>query len=191
MTNKQLSIIYRINVRDEIVFVNGLWDRVALANNSSNLIYREIVGRPIWEFITGYVSQDLYKQLVKKVRSGKPVRFNFRCDTPETRRQMEMCITLRKNEQVQFESKIILAEKRPFQRLFCIDTPRSEDIINACGWCKKINVEKDVWLESEEAISVMGIFENNKLPNISHGICGDCHGPWLKEIDEQKKKNCV
>ncbi|HEY8559932.1 MAG TPA: hypothetical protein VIL74_05985 [Pyrinomonadaceae bacterium] len=185
--DSQNSIIYRINSRDEIVFVNEKWDETVRSQNNLTLLGQNIRGRVIWDFISDYVTRDLYREIIKIVRFGKPVRFNFRCDSPSTRRLMEMNITLHDDE-VQFESKIIRAEKRPFQRLLSINTFRSDELLNLCGWCNKVNVENDTWSEVEDAVPVMRIFENDKLPDISHGICGDCYKPWIKELTEAAKE---
>ena len=182
------SIIYRINSRDQIVFVNDLWNEVAFASDNESLTGRKIFGRSIWKFFKGYAVRDLYKQMVKTVRCGKRVRFNFRGDSPETRRLMEMDITLLENGEVQFSSKIVLAEKSPFKWLLNNESPYTEELISVCGWCKKVNVEKDTWSEVEDAVTIMGIFDTAKIPNISHGICEECFEPWMKEIDDNKVK---
>lgn len=94
------SVIYRINLRDEIVFVNDLWDHVATADGNLHLPGWEILGLQLWRFIRDYSSRDLYKYIVKTVRDGKPTQFNYRCDTPEDRRLMEMRITLCESDEI-------------------------------------------------------------------------------------------
>lgn len=185
--DSQSSIIYRIDSQDEIVFVNDKWSEVVLARNNLDLLEQNVLGRTIWDFISDYITRDLYKEMVKIVRFGKPVRFNFRCDSPSTRRLMEMSITLHADEQVQFESRIIRAERRPFQRLLSVSTFRSDEMLNLCGWCNKVNIEEDVWTEVEDAVTVLRLFENDKLPDISHGICEDCYKPWIRELTKAVK----
>jgi hypothetical protein len=187
VTDGQHSIIYRINLRDEILFVNDIWNQVVSAHSDSSLLEQNILGRAIWEFINDNLTRDFYKEIIQSVRRNKPARFNFRCDSPSTRRLMEMDITRQTNEQVQFESKIIRAEKRPFQRMLDSGALRSDKIIISCSWCKKVNIEKDIWLEIEDAVSAMGIFENAKLPNISHGICKECYKTCIRKLDEERE----
>ena len=101
---------------------------------------------------------------------------------------MEMEMTPFANEAVQFTSKIVLAEKRPFRWLLNNDSLHSDEMISVCGWCKKVNVQKETWWDVEVAVTIMGIFDTGNIPNISHGICEECFEPWMKEIDENKVK---
>ena len=181
--DNQTSVIYRINSRDEIIFVNDIWDQFAVLNKSFSVIGSKILGRPIWEFMSDLTTHNIYLEMVKKARRGEPVRFKFRCDSPDMRRLLEMQITLVENEQIQFESKTIMAEMRSFQRFFSIDTPRSEQMISVCSWCNRLNNGKDFWWEVEDAINILGIFEKDKLPNISYRTCDECCGPLIKQIN--------
>jgi hypothetical protein len=186
--DNQNSVIYRINSRDEIIFVNDIWDKFAVVNKSFSVIGSKILGRPIWEFMSDLTTHDIYLELVKKARSGEPVQFKFRCDSPDIRRLLEMQITLVENEQIQFESRTIMAEMRSIQRFFSIDTPRSEQLISVCSWCNRLNSGKEFWREVEDAINILGIFEKDKLPNISYSTCGECCGPLIKQINVKKNK---
>jgi hypothetical protein len=42
-----------------------------------------------------------------------------------------------------------------------------------CGWCKRVAIG-DAWMEVEDAVSELRLFERKVLPDISHGICPDC-----------------
>lgn len=50
---------------------------------------------------------------------------------------------------------------------------RSEEFVIICSWCKLVEVESG-WLEVEEAIDKLGLFDEPVLPRISHGCCSPC-----------------
>src|SRR5262245_14710670 len=87
------DVVYEINNRDEIIFVNEGWVQFALANQGTHLIPEKIIHRPLWDFITDSSTCQIYKDIVGRVRAGRQTRFDFRCDSPTFRRFMEMTIT--------------------------------------------------------------------------------------------------
>ncbi len=48
---------------------------------------------------------------------------------------------------------------------------KTEELIRICGWCKKIDVRRDDWKDLEKAINTLGLFEREKFPLLTHGIC--------------------
>ena len=175
------SVIYRINSRDEIVFVNDKWNQFASANNSVNLMKHEVIRKPIWSFITDYSTRELYQQMVETVRKGKTIQFKYRCDSPDRRRFMEMAITFHKDNNVQFESKTIFTEERHFQKLLDVGANRSDNFLVMCSFCKKVNIKEDDWLNVEDAMQAMRIFESDEVALLSHGICKECYDPLIKQ----------
>jgi hypothetical protein len=45
-----------------------------------------------------------------------------------------------------------------------------------CSWCKKIDAGNNTWLEIEDAIKVLNLFTEERMPQISHAICDACLG---------------
>lgn len=172
--SKDTHIIYRVNNKDELIFFNKEWVHFALANDGSELLPENLFNCSLWEFITGDITARLYKEIIKRVRMGHVSHFNFRCDSPEFRRFMEMTITLQNGDEVQFETILITEEERKPQELLYKDTPRTNDLIRMCGWCNKFGVGEEVWVEVEEAVSTLCLFEHESLPRITHGICDSC-----------------
>jgi hypothetical protein len=46
-------------------------------------------------------------------------------------------------------------------------------MLTMCGWCDRFLVDGE-WVEVEEAVARLGLFELPKLPSIDHGVCPDC-----------------
>jgi hypothetical protein len=61
----------------------------------------------------------------------------------------------------------------PIQLLDPTIPKNTEMLLRMCAWCKKIHVGSS-WLEIEEAIGRMGLFDHAAMPTITHGICDRC-----------------
>ena len=53
------EILYRLNDRDEIVFVNDVWSEFATANDGRHLVPSQVLGRSLWDFITDLTTRQL------------------------------------------------------------------------------------------------------------------------------------
>ncbi|MBX7174216.1 MAG: hypothetical protein K1X72_24800 [Pyrinomonadaceae bacterium] len=177
------SCQYIINSDDEIVFVNEDWQNFAVAANASNLLSDKILQQSIWNFITDLSTIYLYREILKKVRTGDPIKFNIRCDSAEFKRLIEINISPQPNDGVHFENRILKMEKRSPQDIFKIDIPRSNKIVVICSWCNRINLEKNKWVEIESAVKDSEIFSQELLPQLSHGMCQDCFEKISRQID--------
>jgi len=177
----QLHIIYRINEHDEIVFVNDQWSQVGVKNAAPEIVSEKILGHSLWSFICGNMVKDVYRQILRQARSGQLLRFNFRCDSADVRRFLELSVSLVDNGDLQFKSRTIWAQARQPQMLFDTDAPRGDDVLIICSWCKKINTNGDIWEEVEDAVVSLGLFELKVLPQLSHGMCNGCYRKITKE----------
>lgn len=178
------NIVYRIDSQDRIVFVNNEWQKFALANDAADYADEKVLNRSIWDFITDDSTRLFYQEMINRVRTNKIVSFQFRCDSSEYRRFMKMNITAEGNE-VQFESRILRSERRNPQAILDRNAERSEKFVVICGWCKKINIGQAIWKEIEHAVEVLGIFESEIFPQLSHGMCGGCYTSFFEQFKKQ------
>lgn len=184
-----LNISYVINERNEIVFVNEDWSELAIANAAPELVAENILNRNLWDFISGDTTREVYKNLVEKVRAGRAVNFDLRCDSPDQRRFTEMSITLQENKHIRFDSRVVNAEKRVVQNVFQSDERRSDKVIVVCSWCKKVDMRDGTWREIEEALSNLELFESDNIPKMSHGMCISCYRAISKKHQDTFKDN--
>lgn len=165
---------YRINEKDEIIYVGGGWERFAKDNHGHGLEGEAVQGRVLWEFVSGPATRDLYKRLLTRVRSGQPARFTLRCDGPAHRRLLEMTISMEGSDTVEFATRSLEVVERDPIALLGASTSRSEAMLVVCAWCNRIQVGPQEWMEVELAIDQLNLFEADRMPQVTHGICNDC-----------------
>jgi hypothetical protein len=180
-TSRGGEIHYRLNDRDEIVFLNEAWGPFAVANGDDRLAAAEVLGRPLWEFISDPTTRHLYRDILARARRGAPVRFTFRCDSPSCRRVLAMDVSGGPGGAVEFRTRVLSEEAREPQPLLERDRPRSEEFVRMCGWCKKVDVGGR-WAEVEEAVARLGLFDRPLLPRLTHGICEDCYARMIETL---------
>lgn len=168
-------ILYRINEQDKIVFVNPEWSQFAIENDSGELVPENILHQSLWNFISDYTTEHLYRMILRQVRDGRSIKFNLRCDAPNFRRFLEMTVSLRENDEVQFDARIIKTEERQPPKVLQKNIPRKNNLLIVCSWCNRIRTDKENWEEVEEAVRMLGLFELELLPQISHGMCDACY----------------
>ncbi len=177
----QASVVYRIDKQDKLLGANAEWDRFALENSAGNLVSDRIASQSLWDFISDTTTRFLYRDILKKVRAGHRVSFPFRCDSADCRRFLEMHAYLIEGGAVEFEVRTLALEKRPPQPVLDGGGRRTGDILRMCGWCKKMP-DAGGWIEIEEAVAKMNLFESDVLPVISHGICEECDMKMRKTL---------
>ena len=167
------DIIYRVNDQDEIVFVNQEWDRFAAANAGEAVMSSRVLRRPLWDFIVDSTTQELYGQILKRVRGGRSLRFTFRCDSPRSRRLLAMEVGRAQDGTVAFCTRTLSEEPRQPPALLAPSAARSNELLRVCAWCEKVSVGGS-WVEVEEAVARLRLFESSLLPLMTHGICEQC-----------------
>ncbi|HTH52286.1 MAG TPA: hypothetical protein VL501_10165 [Pyrinomonadaceae bacterium] len=182
-------IVYRVNGDDEITFVNTAWDSAALERGDHRVLSAEVLGKPLSNFISDPTTRELFDRIIVAARRGNRVEFQYRCDLPDERRVMKMSIRkLGGDGDVEFVSTLVSSEPRPSQAIFEELEHRTDEFLKICGWCQKVNVDQDLWLEVEEAVEALGLFKKDRLPDISHGICPACYAHLIVEIRQLSDK---
>ncbi|HEX4730869.1 MAG TPA: hypothetical protein VH299_06345 [Solirubrobacterales bacterium] len=120
--------------------------------------------------------KKLQRLLLRRLREeGREVELPFRCDGPGVRREMDIRIVAHPTGRVVLFSARLRSEasREEIQPLLDPETPRGEDMLEMCGWCDRFAVEGE-WVEVEEAVALLELFNREELPAISHGICPTC-----------------
>lgn len=166
-------VLYRIDPDDHLIFVSEKWDAVATSAGSAHLHGQAILGQPLWRFISDVGTSEIYRHILTRVRGGPAVDLTLRCDTPDLRRTIGLRVSATRDGTVDFHSRVLMAEARPHQAMLDARTPRSDQLLHVCGWCKKFRIERQ-WVEVEDAVSLLDLFDDTVCPRMSHGICDPC-----------------
>lgn len=175
------DIIYRVNDQDEIVFVNEEWDRFAADNAGEAVTSSQVLHHPLWDFIIDSTTRELYRQVLKRIRDGRSLRFTFRCDSPSCRRLLEMEVGRGEDNSVEFRTRTLSEESRQPLALPESSAAGSNELLRVCGWCKKVFVGGS-WAEVEEAVAQLRLFHRHFLPSMTHGICEGCYQEMTKTL---------
>lgn len=136
-------------------------------------------------FIHNQETRHLYRIIVQKVRKRRRfVRFPFRCDSPDEKRFLRLTVIPLTDDFLEFRSKILSTESRKPMTLLRCDIVRSDEFILICSMCKKIAVSDNKWLEVEEAIQLLKLFDKYPLPQLTHGICLSCYRVAMAELEK-------
>lgn len=183
--------IYRIDKNDLIIYVVDNWLKFAQENGAADSCHPDIViNRPIWDFIADNETIHLYKIILNKVRTeDHSVNIPCRCDSPDMRRFLDLEIVPLSKGTVEFKSTFIKMEKRKPLKVLKGDVKRPEEFIRMCSMCKMIAATERDWLEVEDAIVSMKLFEKSKLPQITHGICPKCYAVVYAQLDKPESNN--
>lgn len=188
---KELSanLTYRVDSADRLTAVDDAWKEFARYNQGEELAETSVLGRSLWDFIEDRETRHLFGLIVEKVRrEAKSVSLPFRCDSPDHRRFLELRLDPLEHGAVQFTSKLVREERRAPVALLDAGTPRSEEMLAICSWCKKVEVP-DGWKEIEEAAGIIELFSAAALPKLSHAICPACKEIVDREIDPPHRHN--
>jgi hypothetical protein len=168
--------IWIIDDADKIVQVNDNWLVFAGENGAPQLTTSLVLDQPLWRFIQGQETIYLYKQIFDRVRAGiSPVKFPFRCDSPDCRRLMEMKLFLLPGGAIQLISHLFREEWRDPVDLWDASRDRSGEFLKVCSWCKRIDIPGQGWGEIEAAIEALDLFGDHSMPRMTHTICDSCY----------------
>ncbi|HEY6551078.1 MAG TPA: hypothetical protein VIY71_07770 [Solirubrobacterales bacterium] len=177
MTTQTLS--YAIDEHDHLIRVDEGYYSFAAENGWDEATTS--LGRSLWDYVAGHEMVKLQRLLVRRIRDEVgDVELPFRCDGPDMRREMNIRIVARPGGRVVlFSARMRSEEERDLPQLLLDPaTPRSDEVLEMCGWCDRFEVDGE-WVEVEEAARRLELFNRAELPALSHGICPDCNGMLL------------
>ena len=93
---------YVIDHYDRLVGVGGDWARFAQENGAPGLAEPPL-GRPLWSFVGGTELTNLWRLLLRRVRSGPVLaQVPLRCDGPQAWRRYELTLVADRDGSVTF-----------------------------------------------------------------------------------------
>lgn len=177
-----LTLNYRIDAEDRVIEVNQAWCDFAEDNDGEAVMPDKVIGRPLWDFVSGQGIAELYWQMVRRARAGHPVAFAYRCDAPEWRRLFHMTVQAHADNTVEFRSELEREERRPMVRLLDCKQPRDERWTRVCSWCQNVAVTDESWVPVEEAVARLNLLADDTLPKLTHGICPKCQAGMMAKL---------
>lgn len=176
--------IYRIDASDRLTFVNSDFLAFAQANGAPELSEAALVGRSVWDYISGVQVQDIYRSLFGMVRSGARIdNLPFRCDSPNLRRFMKLALRSLGDGEIELRGSLLQEQARYDVRLL-VDcaAPNSGGYLEVCSWCKRVLSERNHWLELEDAIGKMNLMAPLAMPELNQSVCPTCEAGAMKEL---------
>ncbi len=174
MSVGDLRITYEVDASDVIVRVSEQWDRFALDNAAPDVTAEAVLKRSLWDFVCDESTRHLYAHFMARARQGDLVQVPFRCDGPSLRRFLNMSLKGLDGGGVEFRTELIRTEPRPEQPLLKRITSHDDRLIRMCSWCKRIMCD-EAWVPVEQAVVRLHLYDQEKLPAITHGMCDDCY----------------
>jgi len=152
--------------------VAGPWHDFARANGAPEL--NDPTGNELLGHVAGASTREVIQLLMDRTRmGGNSVEIPFRCDAPALRRFMKLRLEPGDGGRLEFRSWTEWTEPRAAVRLLDRAAPRSSELLRVCSWCKRVDAGGE-WFEVEEAVARLRLFDAEKLPDITHAMCGAC-----------------
>jgi hypothetical protein len=174
-TRSDAPCVYVVDREDVITSVDEAWLAFARANDAETLTREPVVGRPLWDFVTGRGVVHLYRLLMQRVRStDSPLLVPFRCDSPNVRRSMRLDLLPGVDGSITLRGVLLRAQPRPSLRLVASGGARGDRLVPMCSMCKRVRTAQQEWLELEDAVVRMRLLSADPAPDVTHGVCPDC-----------------
>jgi hypothetical protein len=178
------ELICHIDAAGTVIEVNDQWHEFSRENQLAGAPSLSSVGRPFWDHMGNRTIVHFLLALVAKVRrTGREIAVPFRLNTPQKRRQLELRLLRKPAGMVEFrwriqrEERLDARSKKPWENLW----PRySDDLIRMCSWCKRVAAPD--WVEVDEAVRRLKLFESDPIPRVTHTICETCAEAVRREI---------
>jgi hypothetical protein len=158
------------------------WDRFAIENGAPELRADNIIGRNLFEFVSGPDMRQAYRDLADRIIStGEPASAAVRCDGPGAVRELRLSIAPLRLEDKEpgllFQVQIVV---RPPVNAFdfgallsALEKEPDLPIVALCSYCRRLRrpgAGDDDWVSAETYYRLGG----TSRARISHGLCADC-----------------
>lgn len=175
-------LTYQIDGVDRITAVSDSWDLFA-ATNGGGTRASDVVGHSLWDFVVHGTTRHVYHDLIARVRGGRRVAFSYRCDSPTLRRFMRMTLSPGADGTVTFESQVVKTQAREAPAVTISPDVQTGELLRICGWCKRVAVADDEWVEVEIAVDRLGLMGGHSPVGVTHGMCPECYARVMAEVD--------
>jgi len=197
------GIAYAVDAEYRIIAVGRRrWERFAVENSAPELRADKIIGRNLFEFMTGPELEKTYRDLADRIFStGEPVVIAARCDSPGVARELRLAIApLRLGDNgtaLLFQAQIISETGRPHVAVFdfkallsALKQEADLPVVTMCSYCEQLrrpgsdprsgpgSGDEEDWITAETYYRLGG----SSRVRISHGICDDCDATRFPDL---------
>ncbi len=149
------------------------WDGFARENNGRNMERERVIGRSIWQFIQGDATRMWLDALVSHARlTERMVVRDYRCDSPDLKRYMEMRIEPGAGGMVCLKHRLVKTEPMAPRVAYEAAPKGAQAICFRCSICNRVQV-KGRWMEGDVAVE-KGLLAEMFNPRVAYGVCPDC-----------------
>lgn len=161
-------IEYVLDNRDRIISVGEAWDHFADENGGMNMSSKDVIGRPLWDFVAGDTTRMWLETLFGSARlCGRTIERPYRCDSPSLKRFMQMRIAFEQGGILRIQHKILATEKRSAPVHFQCRAKALRNARQRCSICGR--VKKGSWQEPLETKA-----EDSAVIPVDYTVCEDC-----------------
>lgn len=171
--------VYLIDANDRVAWVNDAW-RAFAAENGAPRLADGVIGTSLWPYLAGAEAEAMYRVLFDRVREGRTIVVPYRCDAPARMRRFELVLTPAAAGAVECATHVLGEWARPTVPLLDPAIARTDEFLHMCGWCKRVDLGE--WVETDEAVRRLGLFEQASMPTITHGICPECTDRVMAQV---------
>jgi hypothetical protein len=180
------DLLYRIDASGTIIEVNSRWTEFLRENLPPHAPAPDYVGARLWDCLGNRTLIHFYQAMVAKVRrTGGELIVPLRCDSPAKRRYLELHIRRRPAGVVEFRSVTLREESAAAPGpppLLAVCSRYSDELVRMCSWCRRVAAPD--WVEVEEAVRRLRLFESQEIPKVTHTICESCGALMQEKLRE-------
>jgi hypothetical protein len=113
----------------------------------------------------------IFQYLLQRVWAGHPVQFTFRPTFVQCNYLMAMTICLEEHGLVALNIRVLTSVGC---QSHWEQPAATRDLLRICAWCRVVVAVNEQWIEIEKAVPYLRLFEQPRLPLLSHGMCEAC-----------------
>jgi len=166
---------YEIDEANRVTDVDRPWLAFARANGAPELTREAVIGAGLFRFVAGWEAVRHYGELFDALRSSRSsATLPFRCDSPETRRYMQLTMQANTKRHVRLVGRLLQREAREAVPVLDPKVPRDGHWLVICSMCLQLETDSGGWSEIEAALSDPHVVPEPGLPRLSHTLCPSC-----------------
>ncbi len=160
---------YWLDGEDRIIGVGSTWDFFAGENEGREVISSLVVGRSLWEFISGDPTRMWLSSILTLARiREKTVSRPYRCDSPTIKRYMNLEISREADRTLHLVHSLVRVEEMSSPRRITPFLASGKKMMQRCSVCNRFNTAKG-WTEAEDLDASVG-----SPIAVIYSVCGDC-----------------